>query len=151
VTKKPEKPAKKPRAKKTEKPGKETAPKARKGQGDSGEGAPPPPPPPPPPQAPASHGEPVSIIIPAAIWDDELADAQTGALRLLDRTPSVEWRVDGESLVSRSLDAEEARTLGGMLAGWGYRAAEVRRETYGADAVTVWVVGRQGETGGAAL
>jgi hypothetical protein len=95
--------------------------------------------------------EPVSIIVPAAIWDDELADAQTGALRLLDRTPSVEWRVDGETLVSRSLDAEEARTLGGLLASWGYRAAEVRRETYGDDAVTVWVVGRQGETGGAAL
>lgn len=106
---------------------------------------------PPPPFPSPPRDEPVSIVVPAAIWDDELADAQTGALRLLDRTPSVEWRVDGETLVSRSLDAEEARTLGALLAGWGYRAAEVRRETYGDNAVTVWVVGRQGETGGAAL
>ncbi len=95
------------------------------------------------------HNEPVSIIVPSAIWDEELDEAQTGALRLLDHTPSVEWRVDGESLVSRSLDAEEARTLGGMLASWGYRAAKVYREDYGDDGVTVWVVGRQGEKGAA--
>lgn len=98
-----------------------------------------------------SPGEATAIEIPLSIYDVAFTDEQRQGLLLLERPSGrVSWRVEEERIYSRTLDAEEARTLAGLLAAWGYRAAVVRTESYGDDSVTVWTVGVVGEADGAA-
>lgn len=94
-------------------------------------------------------GEPVVIEIPAAIFDDELTDEQVEALRLPGRTSVIVWNVVGDTVLAIGLDAEEARAVSGLLAGWGYRAERVEDAERGGERVQVWTVGRAGESGAA--
>lgn len=92
-------------------------------------------------------GVPVVVEIPLSIYDDAFTEDETDDLHLLDRERNVDWRIEGEAAVSRSLDAEEARAVAALLAGWGYRAAGVEDAERGGARVQVWTVGRAGESG----
>ena len=98
---------------------------------------------------PEPAGRPVVVEIPEALWD-ELTPDQLAELHTPTKL-SVSWFTGPTSTSSSMTAAAEARAVGALLAGWGYRCERAEDATRYGYEVTVWHVGRAGERRGEAV
>lgn len=91
---------------------------------------------------------PVVVEIPEALWD-ELTPDQIIELSTPTKGTVVSWFNGPTSTSSSKVGADEARAIGALLAGWGYRCERAEDATRYGYEVTAWHVGRAGERGAA--